>query len=630
MKADQDTEDGTSLHIKKKDAEILELQEQIKQLKNELTILKNIFSLIPNHVYWKNKEGVYQVCNDTQAKSLGLNSGEDIVGKTDKELPWKTGVDYALKIDTQVMETGETIATEENTILPNGKAITYYSIKRPLYSPDTNKIVGLIGISVDITAQKEAQSLKLKEHEEIRKNLYKFIHDMQSPITSIMSMASTFKLPESERIALRNTARRASDLCHHLLIQYNKKAEDIGVFEEPEAVLVSATLAEVLTEKRYEYRKRSINFEDAFKEYFVFAYVEPGTFKRMISNIINNAVGAFDDTDGKVIVMLEATAEWVTITIQDNGKGMTPETIRKIMANTGFTEDKKDGHGIGYSQIHQTLQNNHGQLNIESAPGQGTKVILTFPRESAPFWSVDAINLESEDIVIVLDDEPSVTTAWQSHFTIALKDKSNIQVKYFNLGQEALDFINHLSTIDKDKLFLITDYELLNQSLNGLDVIEKSGAKRSILATSHYADKTIHAQAIKMGTKILPKQLIPEISINVITKIDQAQKVDLILVDDNELFAQAMMLTIFADLHVVHYASPTAFLKHSSQYPKDTKICLDKNFTENIDGISLANKLHEQGFSRIFLVSGEHISPDTLPEYINVVHKEDIQSIKDY
>lgn len=594
---------------------------------------------MPNHVYWKNREGVYQGCNAAQAKFLGLHTGEEVIGKTDKELPWKTKADKLRDIDIKVMETEEMVSIEENVILPDGKESVFYSTKRPLYDVDTNDIIGVIGVSVDITAQKEAQKLKLedeinKKHieqqEEIRKSLYKFIHDIQSPITSIMSMASTFGLPESERIALRNTARRASDLCHHLLLQYNKKPDDASSLEEPEAILIFCTLNEILTEKRYEYRERSVTFEDIFAKYFVFIHVEPSAFKRMISNIINNAVDAFDSKGGKVSVILQATAEWVTITIQDNGKGMPPEAIQKIMDNTGFTQDKKDGHGIGYSQIHQTLKDNHGKLDIQSVPGEGTKIILTFPREQAPFWSADAIDLENQDIVVILDDEPSVTTAWQSLFTIALKDKPDIQVKYFNMGQEALDFINHLPATDKDKLFLITDYELINQNLNGLNVVEKSGAKRSILATSHYSDKDIRNQAIKMGTKILPKRLIPEISINVSETTEKTAQPDLILIDDDENFAKIIMLTVFGDFNVEYYTSPSYFLRHTSKYPKDIKICLDKNFAEDIDGITLARNLHEQGFTKIFLVSGDHIPQDSLPEYITVVHKTKIETINDY
>lgn len=52
----------------------------------DLEVLENIIALMPDHVYWKDKEGVLQGCNNALAKSLGLKSRKDIVGKTDWDL----------------------------------------------------------------------------------------------------------------------------------------------------------------------------------------------------------------------------------------------------------------------------------------------------------------------------------------------------------------------------------------------------------------------------------------------------------------------------------------------------------------------------------------------------------------
>lgn len=199
-------------------------------------------------------------------------------------------------------------------------------------------------------------------------------------------------------------------------------------------------------------------------------------------------------------------------------------------------------------------------------------------------------------------------------FAIALKNYPEIQVKYFKSGKETINFIQNLSTFEKKKVFLLTDYELINQGINGLDIIEKTGIERSILTTSHHAKKDIRTRASKIGTKILPKRLVPEISITVDETInydESLEKIDLILVDDDEKFAQTMMLTIFAEWNTEYYLSPTHFLKNSSKYAKDTKICLDKNFVGDMNGIALAKKLHEQGFTQIFLVSGERLKKKT-------------------
>jgi transcriptional regulator with PAS, ATPase and Fis domain len=94
--------------IKKKE----EYLSNVKELA-ELT-LHQILAYLPNHVYWKDVNGVYLGCNDRQAKSLGKESGSNVVGKTDFELPWgKDIAEIFRKNDIEVMKTKSTMLVEE-------------------------------------------------------------------------------------------------------------------------------------------------------------------------------------------------------------------------------------------------------------------------------------------------------------------------------------------------------------------------------------------------------------------------------------------------------------------------------------------------------------------------------------
>ena len=65
---------------------------------------------------------------------------------------------------------------------------------------------------------------------------------------------------------------------------------------------------------------------------------------------------------------------------------MPPDVLSKIMNKIRITSGKKDGNGVGFSQIHDTLEANQGQITIESQVGEGTQIILTFPTVSSPAW----------------------------------------------------------------------------------------------------------------------------------------------------------------------------------------------------------------------------------------------------
>lgn len=388
-------------------------------------------------------------------------------------------------------------------------------------------MIGLVGISLDITAQKEAEKLKLEStthkaqlavQAQMSKMASQVAHDIRSPLSSLLIIIKNcHNLPEKERIALREAARSISDIANHLLSRYKKDESEISIQEERNPMLLSAVILQLLADKRFQYKELSVQFEDHFSPagQFAFIQVESSSFKRMMSNLINNAVDAFEGKFGVVTVKLDASAETVKVIVGDDGKGMPPHIVDKIMQNIAFTEEKSNGHGIGLTQVRETLARNAGNMSIQSAPEKGTEISLEFPRIETPEWVAEDIRLGAHDTVVILDDDSSIHRAWDAHFESILRKSPDITVKHFEICHDALDFIDQFAKEAKQEIYLLTDYELLRQELNGLDVIEKSDIKRSILVTSHYADPIVLDLVEKIGTKILPKQLASEIPIYV-------------------------------------------------------------------------------------------------------------------
>ncbi len=61
------------------------------------------------------------------------------------------------------------------------------------------------------------------------------------------------------------------------------------------------------------------------------------------------------------------------------------------MHKTAVTQGKESGHGIGLTQVWETLDHNQGELNVVSELGLGTTITLTFPRIKAPHWIAEEI-----------------------------------------------------------------------------------------------------------------------------------------------------------------------------------------------------------------------------------------------
>jgi FixJ family two-component response regulator/anti-sigma regulatory factor (Ser/Thr protein kinase) len=446
-------------------------------------------------------------------------------------------------------------------------------------------------------------------------------------------------LPEDQRIALRNAAITIGDIANNLLHQYQQRESGkITESDERKPILVSTVLLESLSSKKYQYADLPIKFEGNFKHdsHFVFIKTALSAFKRMLSNLINNAVDAFDNQPGKVGLGLEANKEWVKIIIQDNGKGMSPELVAKIMRKTAVTEGKETGHGLGLTQVWETLEHNHGEMHIASEPGKGTTITLTFPRAIAPDWIAEEIALRKHDTVIILDDDTSIHGAWRARFEDILNEHKSIGLKHFHQGKEALEYIQSLTPDEKNNIFLLSDYELLMQELNGLHVIGQSKIDRSILVTSHYVDPLVQNEAAKTGTKILPKQLASEVIITITenntnnTTTGGAEKIDAVIVDDDRSFINALVLSAFDDDEITEeYTNPEHFLNNVDKYPKDTRIYLDNNYaTSKLKGLDVAKELHERGYTQLYLLSGEVFKHGDIPSYLTVIGKGNIKKLK--
>ncbi len=101
-------------------------------------------------------------------------------------------------------------------------------------------------------------------------------------------------------------------------------------------------------------------------------------------NILLNAVEAVPD-GGDIYLSAESHSGLVHIYIQDNGKGMSDDTIGKIF-EPFFTTKEGHGMGLGLSLTQAIVARHQGDIHVESREGQGATVIVKLPlaRDSAP------------------------------------------------------------------------------------------------------------------------------------------------------------------------------------------------------------------------------------------------------
>jgi len=614
--------------------------------KNIFLQLERNLSLIPSAFYWKDRSHRFLGANAVALQYVGLNSIAEVVGKTDYDLWPADDAKRYVEDDKYILETGKAICKEDSYFDINGKLKFCQVIKAPLFDDEDN-IIGIIGNSVDVTSEKEAEKFRHEyetqrvlgvELEKFRRSINKLAHDIRSPLASLMMVVKVCQnIPEKERVALREAANTISNITNNLITHYREaEAEFTDTVEERESILISPVILQILTEKTYQFSDSRVKFDHQFSEsgHFAWIKIQPTAFKRMLSNLINNAVDSYDSRGGVVTLYLDVIDDQVNVTIEDKGKGMSTELVEKILAEVAVSEGKEDGHGIGLTQVRETLQNNEGRWVIESTVGRGTKFKLTFPRSKSLGWLADLIELNEDDTVIILDDDSSIHMAWDFRFEKILTDYPAMKTRHFELGQQTINFINDLSPENRKKIVLLADYELLKQDLTGLDVISQTNISRSILVTSHYADKDVRKSASLTQTKILPKQLASEVPIEVCRAGDfitesELKIVDIIFVDDEQYLLDGYKMFAFGK-KVDTFSVPEEFLEKARQYHRNTKIMLDQNFANSdFKGTQIAEQLYSMGFDRLYLLSGGSSAEIKIPNYVKFVRKTDLDSLTD-
>jgi len=133
------------------------LKQQIKVISNDLLIHQTALDNVSAYIFMKDLEGRYTYANKMVRELFNCTLNE-IVGKDDSTFFSLKDSDELTVNDRIVMDQGVSIEKEErNVIMETGEIRYYWTVKKPLFDENGN-VLGLNGISTDITEQKQMQS----------------------------------------------------------------------------------------------------------------------------------------------------------------------------------------------------------------------------------------------------------------------------------------------------------------------------------------------------------------------------------------------------------------------------------------------------------------------------------------
>ena len=110
------------------------------------------------------------------------------------------------------------------------------------------------------------------------------------------------------------------------------------------------------------------------------AEVDQQLVRQVFWNLSLNALEAMP-AGGRLEIGVEATADAVTVAFADTGVGIPPAAMSKIF--TPFFSTKERGTGLGLAIVYKIVEAHRGRVEVETAPGCGTTVRVSFPARPA-------------------------------------------------------------------------------------------------------------------------------------------------------------------------------------------------------------------------------------------------------
>ena len=397
---------------------------------NSFDILQAVIEATPDAIFVKDLDGRYVVVNEAAARFVG-KSPEEIVGKRDLELYDEATASRFIRDDQRVLATGQA-QSFEGMATGEGGAQQAYLVTKGVYRDKDGKILGLFGISHDITELRQAHEtlehtrealFRSQKMEAVGQLTGGIAHDFNNILAVVLGNAEllkTYLAGDKYGDELIDTVLRATlharDLTSQLLAfsrgrQLNPRPVDVNELVTSVVRLIGRTLGE------------GIRITTAASPDAGVAFVDAAALEAAVLNVALNARDAMPDggaltirTSRADITGVPATDEdlkpgaYAVLALEDTGVGMPPEVMARVFEPFFTTKTGGRGTGLGLSMVYGFAKQSGGIVTILSAPGRGTTVRIFLPlSDSALLAAGRALDVPAlSRTILVVEDEADV------------------------------------------------------------------------------------------------------------------------------------------------------------------------------------------------------------------------------
>lgn len=361
-----------------------------------------------------NKDFCITTCADANEALQILEQREIGVLVSDQRMPGMSGNELLAEVRERWPEIVRIVITAYSDFEPIVQAVNEGLVARYIVKPwDRDELIGLLDWACEVYEvgrrddAVKARLLKTERLAMIGTIAAGAMHDISQPLVVLLTNSEVLKrlssgvapirdllriygqvLPQHHRQRARELLDELPDLANDFLeaaqmaVQISRHMKSLGrgitdevAFADPVAIIGHAlSISKAELPMGAEARYLGPRPLPAVR-------IAPTSLFRVLMNVVVNAAQALDrrgERGGRIEVDARIERRSVVITVRDDGPGMSPEVLAK--ATKEFFSTRSEGTGLGLSQCRRIIEGAGGQLQIDSAEGEGTIVRLTLPR----------------------------------------------------------------------------------------------------------------------------------------------------------------------------------------------------------------------------------------------------------
>jgi len=360
------------------------VKERTEELRIQNIFLRTLINTIPHPVFVKSTSGHFTDVNKAFEDYFGFGKDE-IIGKNAENIFKKEIKQKADIIDKDLLENTGKIVYETSMEDRNG-IIRYMLVYKTAYGEDTSNPEGIVGLTIDITDQKNLQQkmhAALEQEKQLNEMKNSFIslvsHEFRTPLTSILSSTDLLELygrnwDEERYLQYINSIQiSVLEMVEMLNDIITLSRGDRGKLSlNPIKFNLKKAVTELIERERLNCKNsHQINLIYEASDFEVNADLK--IINHILDNLLSNAI-KFSPAGKDILLKVNIDQEFIYFEVQDEGMGIPEEEIKHIFEPFYRTKNASDitGSGLGLSICRQFVQVHKGDIKVKSESGKGT------------------------------------------------------------------------------------------------------------------------------------------------------------------------------------------------------------------------------------------------------------------